>query len=266
MTVDENKTPQPTNMPWFRITYDVGLGINYSWLIQLADGRFVAVDPGVTEPFTDTITTHGIELAAIVLTHKHKDHIGGSDQLASIHNVPVYAPSEVTSKVTHRVKGGDLLVIGDSTIQVIDTGGHTLGHVSFYIPEQQMVITGDALFAMGCGRMMEGYADMMWQGLKRLKALSDDTMVFCGHEYSEANAHFALSLSPQNPRVIARARRIKTARCHDEATVPYRLGDDKITNPFLLYDKQQLATAVGLAPDTPDDQVFAALRYMKDQF
>jgi hydroxyacylglutathione hydrolase len=148
---------------------------------------------------------------------------------------------------------------------VIDVSGHTVGHVAYHVPRSQAVFTGDSLMALGCGRVFEGTAPMMWASLSRLAALPADTAVFSGHEYTAANARFALTIEPGNAALISRSQAIQAARAEGRATVPSQLSLEHATNPFLRASRPDVKAAVGM-PDADDAAVFAEIRARKDRF
>ena len=158
--------------------------------------------------------------------------------------------------------GGDEVRLGDTVFQVIETGGHTLGHISYFDAADKVAFVGDTLFALGCGRMFEGQPDQMWASLQRLAALPDETRVYCAHEYTASNARFALAVD-QDPALKARADQVFAARERGEATVPTTIGLEKATNPFLR--APLLAPAMG-ETGLPDHLAFAAVRKAKDGF
>jgi hydroxyacylglutathione hydrolase len=173
-------------------------------------------------------------------------------------------PAEVTklTPIDREVKGGDVVMLGETRFEVIETGGHTLGHIAYYDAADRLAFVGDTLFAMGCGRLFEGKPDQMWASLQRLADLPDDTRVYCAHEYTAANARFALSVD-DDPAVRARAAEVFAARERGQPTVPTTIGREKATNPFLRAPR--LAARIG-APDEPAYEAFAAVRAAKDSF
>jgi len=156
--------------------------------------------------------------------------------------------------------------LGESEFLVIETPGHTLGHIAYYEPAGRHLFSADALFSLGVGRMFEGQPGPMWAGLLQLRSLPDDTLVYCGHEYTEANAAFALSVDPKNAALNIRATEVKRMRAEGRYTIPVSLGMEKAANPFLRADQPALAKAVGLAPGANPADVFARLRKAKDEF
>lgn len=204
-------------------------------------------------------------------THHHWDHTGGNNALyqATKGDIQVYGPaSESIPHCTIPVNGGDWFDFGDTRVHVMDVGGHTKGHIAYYIPSHGMAFVGDAMFALGCGRMFEGTPDQFWKSLLRLRdELPNDTIVFCAHEYTLANARFALSVEPSNAQLVARVTEIQKLRAHNQPTVPTTIGIEKETNPFLRCDvSAEIRKKVGGTPDETPEQIFAKVRRAKDQF
>ncbi len=242
---------------------------NYIWLLQ--DGRrVVAVDPGDEAPVLDYLEKESASLAAILLTHHHGDHTGGVAGLVARHPVPVYGPAaEPIAGVTVPLREGDALALTDirGRFQVIDVPGHTRGHVAYY--GHGALFCGDALFGCGCGRLFEGTAQLMWDSLCKLAALPPDTRVYCAHEYTQSNIRFALAVEPGNAALRARAERVAQLRADRQATVPFLLGEEWATNPFLRSTLPEVAAAAerhcGARLAGPAE-VFAVLREWKNGF
>jgi hydroxyacylglutathione hydrolase len=193
----------------------------------------------------------------ILNTHWHSDHTQGNAEVKAATGAEIVGPEEVrrAAPLDRVIEPGDHVTLGDTRLEVIETGGHTLGHVSFYAPGH--AFTGDALFSMGCGRMFEGTPEQMWAGLERLMALPDDTVVWSAHEYTAANARFALSVDGA-PAVARRAADVVAARETGQPTVPSTIGLEKATNPMLR--------APRLHPELAPAQAVARLRQGKDAF
>lgn len=233
---------------------------NYGFLVRDEEtGATASVDTPDAGPILEALVERGWALDIILNTHKHGDHIGGNQALRDRTGAMIVGPSEVAERthVDWVVKGGDRLSLGSTELFVIDTGGHTFGHVSYYAPEAETVFVGDTLFAMGCGRLFEGTADQMWASLSRLAALPPETKVYCAHEYTVANADFALTLD-DSPAVAERAAAVLEARALGQATVPTTIGLELATNPFLR--------APALRPALEPVQAFAEIRRAKDAF
>ena len=243
---------------------------NYIWLLHNPSSQSLAViDPGDPEPVFAWLDAHNRTPTEIINTHHHGDHINGNAALMARFNIPLTAPASESSRInniTHAVKAGDRITIADYTAEVIATPGHTSGHVAFYLPDclgtHGIAFVGDTLFALGCGRVFEGSMQEMWESLKTLRALPDDTLIACGHEYTENNARYVRYLGWNPPALATRLADIDAQK--GEATLPVRLGDEKATNPFLNADDADLARALNCT-GTPIE-VFTALRQGKDQF
>lgn len=236
------------------------LSDNYGYLVRDgASGLVAAIDPPEAAPVQSAIDDRGWSLSVIMNTHWHRDHTGGNAQLAASSGARIYGPAEIvrSTPVDVIVSGGDVVTLGDTRFDVLDTGGHTLGHVSYHAAAEGVVFVGDTLFAMGCGRLFEGTPEQMWASLNRLAGLAAETLVYCAHEYTAANARFALSVD-RDPVVARRAQEVFAARMTGTATVPTTIGVERATNPFLR--------APALSPDMAPAQAFAAIRAAKDGF
>jgi len=242
---------------------------NYGFLIHDTKSKATAaIDTPQVEPILEALRAKNWELTHIFNTHHHHDHAGGNAELCSkFSQVQVVAPfleKEKIGRVDQAVKGGDIIKLGALTFHIIDVGGHTLGHIAYFCPQAEAAFVGDAIFAMGCGRMFEGTYPQFTESLKRISSLPDDTALYCAHEYTMANAKFALSVDPQNPHLIARAKEVESKRANNIPTVPTTLALEKLTNPFIRFDA--LRAELNLPPDSSDVDVFAALRKAKDSF
>ncbi|MFN3857590.1 MAG: hydroxyacylglutathione hydrolase [Caulobacter sp.] len=237
------------------------LSDNYGFLIRdEATGQTAAIDTPDAAAILRELEAAGWTLSLILNTHWHPDHAGGNAELKAATGATVVGPEEVSRIAPpDRVVGdGDVVMLGETRLDVIDTGGHTLGHVTYHDAADAIAFVGDTLFALGCGRLFEGTAAQMWASLSRLTALPDQTRVYCAHEYTASNARFALSVD-HDPALKARAEAIFAARERGEATVPTTIGLEKATNPFLR--------APLLRPDIADPaEAFGAVRQAKDQF
>jgi len=236
------------------------LSDNYGFLVRDdATGLAACVDTPEAGPILNALQETGWKLALILNTHWHQDHAGGNAEIKAATGAIAIGPAEIErlTPVDRKVAGGDVIELGQTRFQVIETGGHTLGHVAYYDAADHVAFVGDTLFALGCGRMFEGTADQMWASLQRLAALPDDTRVYCAHEYTASNARFALSVD-DDPALKARAEQIFAARERGEATVPTTIGVEKATNPFLR--------APLLRPGMPAHEAFGAVRTAKDAF
>jgi hydroxyacylglutathione hydrolase len=241
------------------------LSDNYGFLVRdEASGLAACIDTPDAGAILGELKSLGGALALILNTHWHPDHAGGNAEVQAATGAQIVGPAEVTriGPLDREVKGGDRVALGETDFQVIESGGHTLGHVAYYDAADRVAFVGDTLFALGCGRLFEGTADQMWRSLQRLAALPDDTRVYCAHEYTASNARFALSVDDDDA-LKARTQEIFAARERGEPTVPTTIGLEKATNPFLR--APLLAARLGAA-GKPDHEAFATVRAAKDGF
>ena len=242
---------------------------NYAYLLhEPASGETAAVDPSEPEPLLAAAQARGWRLSHILNTHHHWDHTGGNLALKAATGAAIVGPAPDRD----RIPGIDVALdedecfrLGDRAALVLFIPGHTRGHIAFHFADDQAVFCGDTLFALGCGRMFEGTAPQMWSSLCKLRALPGPTRVYCGHEYTQANARFALTVDRDNPDLAARAMAVDTARAAGRPTVPSTMAEERAANPFLRADQPALAAAVGLPGGDPA-AVFAAIRLRKDNF
>jgi len=212
------------------------LSDNYGFLVRdEASGRTACVDTPDAGAVLAELEAAGWRLDFILNTHWHPDHAGGNAEIKAATGAIVIGPAEVEriSPVDRKVVDGDVVDLGATRLTVIDTGGHTLGHITYFDEADQIAFVGDTLFALGCGRLFEGTPEQMWSSLSRLAALPDETAVYCAHEYTASNARFALSVD-DGPALKARAAEVFAARERGEPTVPTTIAREKATNPFLL--------------------------------
>jgi len=231
------------------------LSDNYAWLIRdSATGAVGVVDPAEAGPVAAAIDAAGGRLDLILLTHHHSDHIAGTDEIRGRYGAAVVgaaADAHRLPKLDRSLAEGDSVTLGDCVANVIDTPGHTRGHIAFYFGVGSVLLCGDTLFSLGCGRLIEGTAAEMFASLRKLAELPPGTLVCCGHEYTENNARFALSADPSNAALAAYAGKVKAMRAAGQPTVPSRLADELACNPFLR---------------APDVGRLAELRSAKDKF
>jgi hydroxyacylglutathione hydrolase len=213
------------------------LSDNYAWLLrETASGAVAIVDPADADAVSAAIDAAGGRLDAILLTHHHTDHTAGTDAVRARYGCPVIgaaADAHRLPRLDRAVAGGETFAFGDATAQVIDTPGHTRGHIAYFFPQGGVLLCGDTLFSLGCGRLLEGTAADMFASLRALAALPGDTLVCCGHEYTQSNARFALTVEPDNASLQARADEVARLRAAERATVPSRLADELAANPFV---------------------------------
>jgi len=234
-----------------------------------ATGATAVFDTPEVAPILAAIEERGWRLTHILNTHHHFDHTGGNKELKERTGCTVVGPAGEASRIPCMdvaCKDGDVVRVGDLELRVLEVGGHTAGHIAYHIPEQRLAFVGDTLFVLGCGRLFEGSPSQMWESLSKLRALPDDTVVYCAHEYTESNLRFAMTLDGALPGLSDRADAIRKLRAAGRATVPTLLAHEKATNPFLRADDSELRTAVGLSENAMPVDVFAEVRHRKDCF
>ncbi len=245
------------------------LSDNYGYLVHDPEQNLTAaIDAPEAAPINKALNEKGWKLTHILNTHHHFDHAGGNLELKEEWGCTIVGSRDDSARIPGidvEVGDGDTFNFGPNSASVFDVSGHTMGHIAFYFPEDNLLFSGDALFALGCGRLFEGTADQMWNSLSKLIELPDETLVYCAHEYTQANAKFALSVEPQNDELQARCKKVDELRSDGKPTVPSTLGDEKATNPFLRPDSPALQQNVGLA-GADLVEVFAETRRRKDNF
>lgn len=245
------------------------LSDNYGFLIRdESTGTVACIDTPDANAISRQLDDLGWPLHWILNTHWHPDHVGGNAALKARYDCEVVGPSGERDRIPgidRVVEDGDTVNVGESRAQVLHTPGHTLGHIVYHFADQHRAFVGDTLFAMGCGRLFEGTAEQMWDSLGRLRRWPDDTVVYCAHEYTQANARFALSVDGENPALRTRARDVDAKRARGEATVPTTIGLERATNPFLRADDARLQAALDM-PEAPPASAFAEIRRRKDAF
>lgn len=245
------------------------LSDNYAYLIHDPDsGQTAAVDVPDAAPILSTLDEMGWTLTHVILTHHHWDHVDGlADLLARAPATVIGARADAhrLPPLDIAVAEGDTIQIGAETGHVIDVSGHTVGHIAVHFPSSALVFSADSLMALGCGRLFEGTAAQMWESLSKLAALPPETTVCSGHEYTQSNAKFALTVDPGNSALISRVRDVDAARAKGQATVPSSLSEELATNPFLRAADPAIAVHLGMAGADPVD-VFTEIRRRKDRF
>jgi hydroxyacylglutathione hydrolase len=231
------------------------LNDNYAWLLRdSGTGATAIVDPADAQPIIEAIEKAGGRLDLILLTHHHADHIAGVDEVRARFRCPFVgatADQHRLPKLDEAVREGDTVRLGDASARVIDTPGHTRGQINFFFDDGGVLLSGDTLFSLGCGRLIEGTAEEMFNSLHKLASLPGDTLVCCGHEYTESNARFALAVDPDNTALHDFVAKVEQLRAAGQPSVPSVLAEELRANPFLL---------------APDVASFAAVRAKKDKF
>lgn len=233
-----------------------------------ATGATAAIDAPEAAPVEAALRTTGWRLSDILVTHHHADHTGGIAELKARHRCRVTAPRNEAARipaVDATVGEGESVNVGGLTARVLETPGHTAGHISYVFDQDRLAFVGDTLFSIGCGRVIEGTPAMMWASLLKLRALPDDVRMYCGHEYTEANIRFALTIEPDNPDLRARAEEARRQVAAGKPTIPATMGAEKRANVFLRADVPAVAAAVGLA-GKPAAEVFTEVRARKNRF
>ncbi len=243
---------------------------NFGYLVHdITSGRTAAIDAPDAKAIKEAVNRRGWRLTDLFITHHHTDHVEGIPVLKREYGVRVVGPKAEQSKILGLdvlVSASDTVSLGDTDFIVIETPGHTLGHIVYYDPAGRHLFSADALFSIGVGRMFEGKAGPMWNGLEELKALPDDTLVYPGHEYTAQNVRFALSIDPRNAALNIRAAEVERLTKTGQFTIPVTMGMEKAANPFLRADQPAMAKAMGLKETASPEKVFAALRKAKDEF
>ncbi|EGP09520.1 hydroxyacylglutathione hydrolase [Bradyrhizobiaceae bacterium SG-6C] len=244
------------------------LSDNFGYLIHdPATGATASIDAPEAAPIIAALEREGWKLTDILVTHHHADHVGGIAELKAKYKCRVVAPFDKKAAIHDvdlRVKEGETVKVGNLTARVLETPGHTLDHISYMFDDDRALFCADTLFSIGCGRVFEGTYPMMWESLLKLRALPNDTRIYCGHEYTASNVKFALGIEPDNPALKARAEEVAKLRAANQPTIPTLMRDEKEANTFLRADVPSVATALGMAGKSPAD-VFGEIRERKNK-
>jgi hydroxyacylglutathione hydrolase len=243
------------------------LSDNYGVLIHDAGGATAAIDVPDAKAVAAALQAKGWKLTHILTTHHHNDHTAGNVEIKQATGCTVIGPRAEAAKIPGidaKVGQGDTFRFGEHEVRVLDTPGHTAGHISYWIPSAGVAFVGDTLFAVGCGRVIEGDAKMMWESLKKLIALPKETVVYCGHEYTQANIRFALTIEPDNAALQKRAKEVDALRAAGKPTLPTRMDLELETNPFLRPNVPAIQQRLGMV-GKPDWQIFGEIRERKNR-
>jgi hydroxyacylglutathione hydrolase len=242
---------------------------NYGVLVHDADsGVTMSIDAPSAPAISEQLKARGWSLTHILTTHHHIDHVEGNLTLKAETGCRIIGPAAEKDKIPGldaTLKGGDVLELAGRRISIFDCPGHTLGHVAFHFAEDQLLFAADTLFAMGCGRVFEGTLEQMFHSVNQFRDLPPETQLYCGHEYTESNAKFALAMEPGNRALQVRVADVKALRALGKMTCPSTIGEELKTNPYLRCDSSEIRKNLGMEGAT-DAEVFAELRTRKNNF
>ena len=245
------------------------LSDNYAFLLRDHDsGKVALIDVPEAAPILAALEKRGWELSQIWLTHHHDDHVQGLSEVLKTHDANVIgakADAHRLPPLDRKVDQGDTISLGALEAEVLDVSGHTVGHIAFYVAAAATAFTADSLMALGCGRLFEGTPAQMWESLQKMMQWPAETTICSGHEYTAANAKFALTVDPENADLISRVQEIEAARASGKPTVPSHLSTELSTNPFLRAADPAIRAHLGMQTAS-DADVFAEIRKRKDSF
>lgn len=244
------------------------LSDNYCVLLHAPEsGETAAIDAPDAGAIRAALSERNWRLNEIFVTHHHTDHTAGIAELKGHYGARVTGPEAEADRIsglTRAVAGGAHFDFSGHPIEVIETPGHTLGHVTYYLPDDGIAFTGDTLFSLGCGRIFEGEPQMMWESVSKIAALPGDTRIYCGHEYTLSNARFAATVEPENEALTSRIAEVEALRAEGKPTLPTTIDVEKATNPFLRPQSRMIRARLGME-GAADWQVFAQLRQLKNK-
>jgi len=262
--IQRSVRPMPAKIHQFMCLQD-----NFGVLLHdETSGATAAIDAPEAAAVARALAETGWRLTDILVTHHHSDHTAGIPELKQRYGCRVVAPRGEAARIDgadDTVGEGESVTVGTLSARVIETPGHTAGHISYWFEAEKLAFVGDTLFSIGCGRVIEGTPEMMWNSLAKLRALPDDARFYCGHEYTASNIAFALTVDPDNAALKERAAEVAALRAEGKPTLPSTIGVEKAANPFLRADDPALAARLGLA-GRPAAEVFARIRGAKDTF
>jgi len=244
------------------------LSDNYGVLIRDSKtGHVASIDAPSAGEVRAALEDKGWNLTHILTTHHHGDHTDGNLDLKSETGCTIVGPRPEADKVPGidvKVGEGDSYQFGNFEVKVFETPGHTAGHIIYWIPAASVAFVGDVLFAMGCGRVIEDSMEAMWNSIEKVAKLPPETMLYCGHEYTMANAKFALTVEPGNAALQARVKEMEALRAQGKPTLPTKLADELVTNPFIRADSAEIRSVIGMENASNSD-VFAEVRERKNR-
>ena len=245
------------------------LSDNYSYIIVDTDTNITGcIDPAVAKDVVNVLQNRGMDLNFILNTHHHQDHVGGNKELKEIYNCKIigcYDDQNRIPGIDIKLKNSEEFNMGESVFKVIDTPGHTIGHICFYFKDQNSLFCGDTIFSLGCGRLFEGSYEQMTESILKIRSLPDSTKIFCGHEYTASNAKFAKFLDPGDDLLKKKILNIKKDRLESKPTIPATLGEEKKLNPFMKFDNQEYLESIKIE-NISNAENFKKIRIMKDNF
>ena len=245
------------------------LSDNYIWLVTTNEGSIV-IDPGESKQIIDLVKSNEIDLEGILITHHHYDHTNGIEEILKYKKVEVYGPKNNVNSITKRVKQNDVFNLIGLKFEVIETPGHTLDHIAFYCFKdgKSILFCGDTLFSGGCGRVFEGTYSQMYESLKKLSKLPEDTQIFCGHEYTSSNLQFACAVEPNNQFIREYNEEIIEKTKNGEPSLPSSLKIEHMINPFIRCNEENLIDNINkkFGEVSSEIEIFSTLRKWKDDF
>ena len=245
------------------------LSDNYSYIIIDKNTKITAcIDPSVAKDIVNVLQKRGIDLNFILNTHHHQDHVGGNQELKEIYKCKIIGSYDDQNRIPGidiKLKNSEEFDMGESVFKVIDTPGHTIGHICYYFQDQNFLFCGDTIFSLGCGRLFEGSYEQMTESILKIRSLPDSTKIFCGHEYTESNAKFAEFLDPGDDLLKKKILNIKKDRLESKPTIPVILEDEKKLNPFMKFDNQEYLDSIKIE-NISNAENFKKIRIMKDNF
>ncbi|KAL5784080.1 hypothetical protein ACOSQ2_006472 [Xanthoceras sorbifolium] len=243
---------------------------NYAYLLHDVDtGTVGVVDPSEAVPIIDALSRKNRNLTYILNTHHHHDHTGGNMELKARYGAKVIGPGIDRDRIPGidiALNDGDKWMFAGHEVHVIETPGHTRGHISFYFPGSGAIFTGDALFSLSCGKLFEGSPEQMHSSLEKIMSLPDDTSIYCGHEYTLSNSKFALSIEPKNEALQSYAAHVAQLRIKGLPTIPTTLKMEKSCNPFLRTSSLEIRQTLGISDTANDSEALGVIRQAKDDF